>query len=46
VSRPVVLVTGASRGIGRATAARAAAAGWDVAIGYRSDRAAAAEVAR
>jgi NAD(P)-dependent dehydrogenase (short-subunit alcohol dehydrogenase family) len=46
VSRPVVLVTGASKGIGRATAVHAAAVGWDVAIGYQSDRAAADEVAR
>jgi NAD(P)-dependent dehydrogenase (short-subunit alcohol dehydrogenase family) len=42
--RPVVLVTGASRGIGRATALAAAGAGWDVAVGYRTDAAAAGEV--
>lgn len=44
--RRVVLVTGASSGIGRATALRAAAAGWDVAVGYRSDAEAAEEAAR
>jgi NAD(P)-dependent dehydrogenase (short-subunit alcohol dehydrogenase family) len=44
VSRPVVLVTGASRGIGRATAIRAAAAGWDVAVGYRAASADAEQV--
>lgn len=32
---PVVLITGASRGIGRVTAARLAAAGWDVVAGVR-----------
>ena len=37
----VVLVTGGSRGIGRAVALRAAAAGWNVAFTYRSDQAAA-----
>ena len=41
---PVVLVTGGSRGIGRATAVAAAAAGYDVAFSYRTDRAAAQEV--
>src|SRR5580765_6429864 len=46
MSRPVVLVTGASRGIGRATAEHAARAGWDVAVGYRSDGPAAAAVVR
>jgi len=40
----VVLVTGGSRGIGAATARLAAAAGADVAIGYREDEAAAAAV--
>jgi NAD(P)-dependent dehydrogenase (short-subunit alcohol dehydrogenase family) len=42
--RPVVLVTGAARGIGRATAELAATRGWDVAVGFRSDGTAAAEV--
>jgi NAD(P)-dependent dehydrogenase (short-subunit alcohol dehydrogenase family) len=36
-----VLITGAGRGIGRATAIRAARAGWSVAINYRTDRASA-----
>jgi len=40
-----VLVTGGSRGIGAACARAAAAAGWDVAINYRSDAAAAKQVA-
>ena len=42
---PVLLVTGGSRGIGAATALRAAAAGWDVAINYTRDEAAAQAVA-
>jgi NAD(P)-dependent dehydrogenase (short-subunit alcohol dehydrogenase family) len=46
VTRPVVLVTGASRGIGRATAEQAARAGWDVAVGYHLGAEAAADVVR
>lgn len=41
-----VLVTGASRGIGRATALRAAADGWAVGVNYARDRAAADAVVR
>ncbi|WP_323021596.1 SDR family oxidoreductase [Pararhodobacter sp.] len=41
-----MLITGASRGIGRATALMAAARGWDVAVAYRQDAEAAAEVVR
>ncbi|MGQ0624226.1 MAG: SDR family oxidoreductase [Sporichthyaceae bacterium] len=40
-----LVITGASRGIGAATARKAAAAGWDVCIGFRKDRAAAEQVA-
>jgi len=40
-----VLITGASRGIGRATALLAAERGWSVAINYRNDARAAADVA-
>jgi NAD(P)-dependent dehydrogenase (short-subunit alcohol dehydrogenase family) len=39
-----LLVTGGSRGIGRATALAAAAAGWSVGVGYRADEQAAREV--
>ncbi|HEV2443409.1 MAG TPA: SDR family oxidoreductase [Steroidobacteraceae bacterium] len=39
-----VLITGGSRGIGRATALLAAERGWSVAINYRNDAQAAAEV--
>lgn len=41
----VLLITGASRGIGAATARLAAARGWDVAINYARDAAAAEAVA-
>jgi NAD(P)-dependent dehydrogenase (short-subunit alcohol dehydrogenase family) len=40
-----LLVTGAGRGIGAATARLAARAGWDVAVNYRRDEASAAAVA-
>ncbi|MDP4301466.1 SDR family oxidoreductase [Leptothrix discophora] len=41
---PLLLITGGSRGIGAATARLAAAAGWQVALTYASDAAAAASV--
>lgn len=40
-----VLITGASRGIGRATALLAAERGWSVAVNYRNDAGAAADTA-
>jgi 3-oxoacyl-[acyl-carrier protein] reductase len=43
-SRKVAVVTGASRGIGRACAVALAEGGWTVAVGYRTDEAAAKEV--
>jgi NAD(P)-dependent dehydrogenase (short-subunit alcohol dehydrogenase family) len=42
--RPIVLVTGGSRGIGAAVSRLAGSAGYDVAVNYKSDAAAAAEV--
>jgi NAD(P)-dependent dehydrogenase (short-subunit alcohol dehydrogenase family) len=43
--RRILLVTGGSRGIGAATAVQAARAGWDVAINYTANAAAAQAVA-
>ena len=43
--RPLVLVTGGGRGIGAATARLAAARGWDVALNYARDAAAAQALA-
>lgn len=43
--RPVVLITGAGRGIGAQTAKLAAEQGYDVAVNYKSDAASAAVVA-
>ncbi len=44
--RPVALVTGSSRGIGRAIAIDLAVHGWDIVINYRSDIQASQETAR
>ena len=44
--KPVLLVTGASRGIGAATAVLAAQRGWRVVVNYSTNRAAADDVAR
>ena len=42
--RNICLVTGGARGIGRASARRAAECGWDVAIAYREQEAAAQSI--
>ena len=42
--KPVLLVTGASRGIGAASCILAAQKGWDVAVNYTSNAQAAGEV--
>ncbi|MCK5175161.1 MAG: SDR family NAD(P)-dependent oxidoreductase, partial [Planctomycetes bacterium] len=39
--RPAAIITGASRGIGRAIAISLGAGGWDVVVNYRSDEASA-----
>lgn len=44
MTRPVLLVTGGSRGIGAATCIMAARRGYDVAVNYQSNEKAAAEV--
>jgi 3-oxoacyl-[acyl-carrier protein] reductase len=44
VTSKVAVVSGASRGIGRASSVALAEAGWTVAVGYRSDEAAAKDV--
>lgn len=44
-TRPVCVITGASRGIGAATAIKAAEAGYDLVINYASNKAAAEDVA-
>ncbi len=44
MSAKVAVVTGGSRGIGRACAVALAEGGWTVAVGYRTDEAAAKEV--
>ena len=46
MSRPVILITGASRGLGRGVALSLAKEGYDVAIHYASNRAAADEAAQ
>jgi NAD(P)-dependent dehydrogenase (short-subunit alcohol dehydrogenase family) len=43
---PSILITGASRGIGRATAVLCGAHGWSVALNFKSNAAAAADAAR
>jgi len=45
MSAPILLITGASRGIGAATAKLAAASGFDVAVNYLRDRESADAVA-
>jgi NAD(P)-dependent dehydrogenase (short-subunit alcohol dehydrogenase family) len=44
--KPIVLITGGSRGIGAATALAAAQAGWGVAVNYHTNSLAADEVVR
>lgn len=44
MTQPIMLVTGGSRGIGAATALMAAARGWQVALSYKGNAAAADEV--
>ena len=44
IEMPVLLITGAGRGIGAATASLAAARGYDVGVNYKSDAKSAADV--
>lgn len=46
MTQPIMLVTGGSRGIGAATALMAAARGWQVALSYKGNAAAADEVVK
>ena len=44
MSKGLLIVTGGSRGIGAATAVRAATDGWDVVVNYANDETAAQRI--